>query len=275
MIIIENLKTKDTTTGKQLYDDLKYPVLSAQCISIEFHNPKTPGEFKDLLEKIKLRCTNSGCYPWLHIEIHGNYKGLVFGDSEENLDWCEVKSLLSAINNFTQFNLFLSLAVCYGAKILHQIKDMNSVAPFMGCFASEEKVKEGTVYAGFYNFFDEFFRSFDIYKAEAKFKTSIPNTGFKIYRVEELFIKAYLQYLKNGLQKQIVEQRWQALVQSKMVTGNRKARSKQKKKYMENLYNEEFNRKFFDEMRSKYFGIENLKHFSEINYDSVMELSKV
>ena len=139
--VIESLDSKvERQTGKELYEDLlKWKEfefegkLETELIQIQDRN-----DFFASFERIKGECLNFKRIPILHLEIHGNNNGLVL-QSGEIINWIELYEYLISINFIIGNNLFLTLAVCYGANIISIIRP-NKPAPFYGFIGSFREI---------------------------------------------------------------------------------------------------------------------------------------
>lgn len=277
LIIVENLKSNDLKTGQRLYEDLQYKVWAQGNFNLEYHNPQSAAEFVQLLLSIKDRVQNHGVYPWLHLEIHGNTKGLAFGDSEELLKWETIRPILIEINTAIKFNLFISLAVCFGAYILIEILDIGSTAPFMGCYASEKTETAGDIEKVFTQFYDEFFSSWKLQRAVQKVRDNVSGTKFQLYQSENLFLRSYVFYLRRQLTPASMEKRWKKYVESQKIRGNAKLKRKKRREYLRHLQDDTFNRAAFVKTRNDFFGLNstNEEQYANLNYDALKKFSKI
>lgn len=232
--VIESLEGR--LTGKELYEDLlrrqEYIHQNIEAKYITINNKKS---FLSELDKIKEECEKNNCFPILHFEIHGdnNLQGLVLS-SRELVSWSELNDILADINSKIANNLFLTLAVCYGAYLMQEIKFCNP-APFFGFIGSFEKINEYDLMIRYQEFYTEFFSSFDINKALDKLHAANPDIAstYHFINSEETFIRVYKRYLienfsTDGLNKRIE----QAIKDENIILKNRQEKRVFKKNFI-------------------------------------------
>lgn len=227
--VIESLDSnKERQTGKELYDDLlkwkEYEhngKLQAELIQVQ-----SKKELFKNLNRIADDCEKLNIKPILHIEIHGNTEGLSL-ISGEFVSWPELYDNLSRINSIIGNHLFLTLAVCYGAYLMSQIK-LAKPAPFFGFIGSFDKLQVDDLMIRYNEFYKEFFTSFNFHQAiQNLFKAnpSVP-TDYKFISSEETFKKVYADYLRNNCSKEGIKKR----IESVIIEGNMFFVSRQSKR---------------------------------------------
>ena len=198
IFVIESLSGK--LTGKDLYEDIirrqsyyKYPDLKTKYFHIE---NKT--DFLTILKTIGNWCVQEKCYPILHFEIHGDrdFKGLVL-KSGELVDWKELYDILLEINISIKNNLFLTLAVCYGAYLMKVAAPTINPAPFYAFIGSFDEILENDLILRYNEFYTEFFESLNINKALKKLHLANPDipSTFCYIDVEQIFINIYKKHI--------------------------------------------------------------------------------
>jgi hypothetical protein len=159
--IIDSLNDNEPQTGKNLFEDLiRRKTTTSDKLYSEFIKVSNKHELvKTFLEIEKLVFKGYG--PFIHLEVHGSSKknGLVL-KSGELFKWEELSFFTRKINVATKNNLVISLATCYGAYFIEQIR-LNDAAPFNGCVVSASKLTVDEVEVRFNSFFDTLLSSFD------------------------------------------------------------------------------------------------------------------
>ncbi len=186
--VVESLADHEEQTGEILYND----IIKRSSDRTGMHHTKlikvdTKEAFCNALTNIKNH-THIGYYPFIHFEIHGSNKknGLILKSGEIIL-WKELFSLTQQINIITKNNLVISLATCYGAYFLSEIK-IYEAAPFCGFVSTTGLLYEDEIIAGFTSFFESIFdnRDFDI--AVEKLNTANGlQKKYKFQTAEEFF----------------------------------------------------------------------------------------
>jgi hypothetical protein len=131
VFVIESLAPGTRKTGTDLYDDVIAPISSELP---EFYPRFRPAHdrraFLDALAFLRETFVPEGRSPILHIEAHGNARGLQLG-SGEWIDWPEFRELLVDINTLTRFNLLVVMAACKGSYLITAMHPTDR-APFWG-----------------------------------------------------------------------------------------------------------------------------------------------
>lgn len=242
LYVIESLQIGDKLTGTELYNDLlKWKEFEhdgkfkAELLTI---NNKV--DFFNLLDSIKQECIEQKCFPMIHLEIHGSteHDGLVL-KSKELVSWNEIYESLIEINSIIGNNLFLTLAVCHGAYLMQLIK-LDKPAPFWGFIGSFDSIKVSDLMIRYYEFYKEFFTSFNLNLAFYKLCKSNPDipSTYKFISSEETFKIVYNNYLKdNTSEKGIEERKKQVRKDEKLIFVNRKQRRNFEKKFAKEIRN--------------------------------------
>src|SRR5262252_2431186 len=85
--IIESLRPDDHHTGRRLYEDLgPLADVSTPPVTARFHAVQSRAEFLELLRFIANDARLLSHWPILHIEVHGDFTGIVVA-SGEYLPW--------------------------------------------------------------------------------------------------------------------------------------------------------------------------------------------
>lgn len=201
-------------TGEQLYNDLlrwqelKHPILDVFLCKIQSRT-----EWNELMGNILEDCMNKGNIPVLHFEIHGAKTNEVFtpGFVLGNGDFIDIKSIgeqLRAINIATEFNLFVTLAVCKGMSLLLNMQESMPM-PFIGAIGSFYEIEEGDLYLRYIEFYTSLFESFDIAKSYISLLHANPdmNSEYRYIPADELFIRNYQRYIDEQCTPEAIKRR--------------------------------------------------------------------
>ncbi len=242
LYVIESLQIGDKLTGTELYNDLlKWKEFEHDGkFKAELLTINNKAEFFNLLNSIKQECVEQKCFPMIHLEIHGSseHDGLVL-KSKELVSWNDIYESLIEINSIIGNNLFLTLAVCHGAYLMQLIK-LDKPAPFWGFIGSFDSIKVSDLMIRYYEFYKEFFNSFNLNLAFYKLRISNPDipSTYKFISSEETFKIVYNNYLKeNTSEKGIEERKKQVRKDEKLIFVNRKHRRNFEKKFAKEIRN--------------------------------------
>lgn len=237
--VIESLFENDKKTGKELYDDLlRYQPLKFSSLKVEYCKVNNKNEWDLLMNDIINECKTNDIYPILHLEIHGldDGSGLKL-NSEENLDYKYIANQFREINLLSNFNLFITLAVCKGLFLLKHTEVLKPM-PFCALLGSFEKILENELYLRFYEFYDELFVSFDLTKAFKRLTEAndiVPNS-YDFIHIDDLFIKAYKVYINTRCTPEALEERALLCAEEK---GIKLSNRKERRDYVKNFRKEE------------------------------------
>jgi hypothetical protein len=186
--IIESLSDNEKQTGEILYND----IIKRSSERTGLHHTKllkleTKEAFFKSFETIN-EYTLKGFHPFIHFEVHGSERknGLVLKSGEIVL-WKELADLTRQINVITKNNLVITLATCYGAYFLTEIKALDG-APFCGCVSTTGLLYEDEIITRFTIFFETLFdqTNFDL-AVERLNTTNELGYKFKFLTAEEFF----------------------------------------------------------------------------------------
>lgn len=234
-------------TGKSLYEDVKLQEFIHEGLHVNYCHIESGKEWDDLMDTILKSCIKDGIIPILHLEIHGWEGGIQFSNRDQRtID--QVGEQFRAINIATACNLFITLGVCKGLYVLFNAH-LDRPMPFCGAIGSFNKLMSGDIELRFAEFYGTFFRTFDIAKAYIELMKAAPITEYSQYRyvrVDEIFYKAYLDYINKACKSDNMKQRaLNAAEENGVDLINRQARrkfekdfKKQEKKTRDLYYNE-------------------------------------
>lgn len=208
LFIIESLQSGDELTGTYLADELKKSCpFTSGSYEIELKSIVDRNAWEDMIEQVKEECTKNGIMPILHLEIHGDYKGLIL-TSGDFVPWKYIADDFREINYLSNCNLFVTFAVCHGMMIMYQSKISQSM-PFCGAIGSFKPLYVKDLKIRFSAFYHELFSSLDIKNAMSALKAE--NTGlpgdYRYIRADELFFHVYSNYIKDNCKDNALRKR--------------------------------------------------------------------
>lgn len=200
----------DTLTGQQLYDEVlqyfnsKYPNKSAKIFNVD-----TPEEFFKTLLIIRNECLNYTVKPIIHLEIHGLRDKTGLSLNKGKVNWGDIYNSLVEINVASKWNLFLTMAVCYGNYAMLLIKPRNP-APFTGILGSFESLYEWDLYIRYNSFYQELLYSLDFEKALVALHNSNPTlpADYRYINSEQTFKNIYQKYFENEFSPEKIKKRF-------------------------------------------------------------------
>jgi hypothetical protein len=112
VLILDCLSEDEMQTARHLFEslrDLQEIKLTGHC---RYHRVSNNREFSEALQKIRSLC--AGNWPILHVEGHGDEKGLCIGNAGERYSWDDLADEMRMCNAACTNNLGLVLAACHG-----------------------------------------------------------------------------------------------------------------------------------------------------------------
>lgn len=202
--VIESLPDGERQTGTELHSDLlKWQTHNHPNLKTDIFNPKDRIEWDSILENIRKECETENTVPIIHFEVHGssNKDGIIL-KSRQLITWNDLYNSLLEINTLTKMNLFLTMAVCYGACFMQEMR-IDRAVPFYGLIGSFEVLKVSDLYIRYYEFYTEFLQSLALDKAFTKLREANPSmpADYRFISAEETFHKVYKGYIRNKATK--------------------------------------------------------------------------
>lgn len=237
--VIESLFENDKKTGKELYDDLlRYQPLKFPSLEVEYCEVNNKNEWDLLMNNIINECKTNNIHPILHLEIHGidDGSGLVLNNNEK-LEYKYLTTKFREINLLSNFNLFITLAVCKGLFLLKYTEVLKPM-PFCALLGSFEKILENELCLRFYEFYDELFVSFDLTKAFKRLTEAneIVSNSYDFIHIDDLFIEAYKRYINTRCTPEALKERALLCAEEK---GIKLSNRKERRDYVKNFCKEE------------------------------------
>ncbi|MFP9117703.1 hypothetical protein ACLI08_07940 [Flavobacterium sp. RNTU_13] len=253
--VIESLDDNERHTGTELYNDLlRWKEFQIADFKADLVLIKTKEEFHEQLSKINDECANNGFYPIIHFEIHGSkdQNGLVL-KSGELVTWEDLSDELRLINTTIGNNLFVTLAVCYGAFLMRMIK-LSEPSPFWGILGSFDEINLSDILIRYNEFYNDFLRDFDLNKAIDRLHNSNNEilSTYNFINSEQTFIQAQQKYFLEKFSEDEIENRFKnGLEQEGIEIKSEKLYNELRNKFKEKLLNSRED--YFYKHREKFF----------------------
>lgn len=162
VFVLKSLGESDTYA-----DDLYYETIEPYCekYGLATEPPIEIFDTSDWDKAIAQICNDEHKYPLVHIEMHGDdVKGpkLRLGDY---IPWSKVIEDLTRINVRSEFNLIVTMAVCYSTMNAYCISMVKKPAPYLFSVTTKIEVLGKDTYQIFSVFFKELIETQELYQA--------------------------------------------------------------------------------------------------------------
>lgn len=207
--VIESL-TNERPTGTELYND----IIKRLMPNSELLQVHSLSEWNNAVAKIKDEVSNMNVIPVLHLELHGDLKGLVLSNGDI-ITWADFVDRMREINVKTENNLFITMGICFGANILLHTQ-FDKPAPFFGFIGSLHEIYNGDIYLRYSEFYYEFLKSYDITQSLERLYKANPEhpNVYSFVNAPELFRTVYKEYLTTQFTEDAQAKRSQQAIDS-------------------------------------------------------------
>lgn len=196
--IIESLPEDELKTGTQLYEST---LSESWCLESQLFAVGNKDEWDQALDEIRIDCSTNGRIPIIHLEIHGDAAcyGLVLTDNTTIL-WKDLSWEFHKINDLTQCNLFVTLAVCHGAWLASAFSIINEM-PFCGLLGSFDTIIVKDLEERFRKFYEDLSSNNDLDNALLELQQAgDKKADYRFIPADALFCMSYDQYVKEQCQ---------------------------------------------------------------------------
>tara|TARA_R110002020_G_scaffold36695_2_gene110434 strand:- start:5480 stop:6307 length:828 start_codon:yes stop_codon:yes gene_type:complete len=246
--VIESLDPNEET-GEELYNSVIRWFEDKQGINTVFHKVETKEELINVLNEIASDCNSIAFKPLIHLEIHGLKDKSGLSLRLGSISWDELSNCLRKINRSSNWNLNLTMAVCYGNYFLGTLTPLepSPIAGFVGSF--EEIFEEDFVPR-----FDEFYSTLrntmnldEAIRAMMNQNRQFEN-GFAFIDARRIFSDVYNIYLEQQFSNEALNSRYLA---AKEHVGNNPPNDEEFQIFVQlsfdsrEIYFEKHRRKFF------------------------------
>lgn len=194
--ILESLKPGDPKTGKQVHD-----FLDSKGINSKFYEFKSKQELLDILKIIETNTATENVQPFVHLDCHGNEKGIgvvKIDTTEELITWDEVSSAFRDIYMSSNQKSVICMSSCQGFNVIKLVSRCQP-CPYDHVCGSFEKISFKDSYKGYSKFYDLILNGMSIYDAAVKVHqdANFANLNFIGLNSRTLFQLSINGYLKN------------------------------------------------------------------------------
>ena len=206
--VVESL-IAERKTGRELFDDLlRWREMQITELSCQIFQPDTKKDFSDNLTTILEDTRANGNCPILHIEAHGDRRGLMLASSEY-VAWAEMYEYFAQLNMQSRFNLFLTLGICKGAYLMEEIKS-DRPAPFWGFIGSFDDLFNNDIIIRYLEFYTEFLSSYDLNRAYENLLKANPGftAKYRFVSSEQTFKNVYRKYVETQFSDEAIKRRF-------------------------------------------------------------------
>lgn len=161
--IVESLPEKDEKTGEILANALREQEgLCLKSDDIKYEFVKNKKEFFECLHNIETESENT--YPIIHFEMHGCEDGVGTAQKGDFISWTEFVDCLRKINIKTKNNLFVTMAICFGAYMLKELSGMRE-CPLWGFVGSFKPLLVENLKICYNEFYKDFLKNLNVNSA--------------------------------------------------------------------------------------------------------------
>ena len=256
--VIQSLNpNKDKLTGNNIYD------ISKHFISSEIFNIDTPSELFEKLSIVENECSTDKISPIIHFEMHGleDKSGLALNQGV--VKWKELYEYLSKINRTSGFNLFITMAVCFGSYAMELLSPWHP-APYYGIVGSFELLQEGNLEISFEEFYNEFKATKSFNKAFTSLQmhnTNMPKQ-YRLITAEQTFKNLIQRYFDTEFNREKLQSRSEGSIVRKDIDWkgtepiNRKEKRKWKRGFIKLTKDSKRKRQYYQQSKSNFFMFE-------------------
>lgn len=206
--VIESLGF-DRRTGHELYHSVVERFEHFHDIGTEFFELDNKEELISVLNQIALECDSSQIKPLIHLEIHGleDKSGLAL--FEGSISWRELAYYFRRINKASNWNLNLTMAVCYGNYFLESLTPLEP-SPVAGFIGSFEEIHPYDILLRF----DEFYTTLrDTLSLDRAIEAMMNQNGqfvngYAYIDARRIFSDVYNKYLSNEFSQEALLRRY-------------------------------------------------------------------
>jgi hypothetical protein len=220
IFILESLRAKDPKTGEEVYSYLK-----SKKIESTFFCFKSVLELQNILTLIKVECSNSKKVAFVHIDCHGNEKGIGVvkdDESEELIKWDDLSDIFRSIYLATNRKSVICLSSCNGFNAMKMVA-YNRPCPYDHICGSLEKISFSDSLKGYKLFYNLIALGKSIYDSavEVHNNKNFKNLKFIGLNAKTLFQLAIDGYIKKECTIEKLEERKGRAIKELTDSGNR------------------------------------------------------
>lgn len=207
--VIESL-VEGERTGQELYNSVIRWFEDLRSIGTQYYSVESKEELISVLEEILSDCASNEIKPLVHLEIHGlpDKSGLAL--IEDPISWDELSFYLRKINTASNWNLNLTMAVCFGNYFLGSSLNPMEPSPIAGFIGSFEEIFEDDFVPRFDEFYTELRESLNLDVAIGAMMNQNRQfvNGFSYIDARRIFSEVYNRHLEEEFTEKTLEKRY-------------------------------------------------------------------
>lgn len=195
--IIDSIPEGESQTARRLYGhikDLQYRPTILE-FPVNLHPVATSAELRTLLSQLADRAEKNGSWPLIHIESHGDIKGIQLAN-RDYVRWTDLQPLFLRLNKATRNHLFVVLAACSGfhgiQAMLNHSEDVASLRMLIG---PADKSKSGNLESAICSFYSFLLMTGNVLDAITEAQKHEPT--FRGYTADEAFILGWRKAIED------------------------------------------------------------------------------
>jgi hypothetical protein len=153
------------------------------------------------LERVRDEVAANGHRPILHFDCHGDKDGLRLADGT-HVPWNDIRAVLAQINERTQCNLLVVMALCSGAHLVKIVK-VDQRTPVWAIVGPLTSVDSDPLYAAMAGFYETLLTTLDGSAAIKAMQATADGQKFKAYTAEMIFCWAFSHYIRASAPEQL------------------------------------------------------------------------
>ena len=196
VVVVESLRKPSLLTGTELFETTIAPTALANNTFAEYHPVSRRAEFFAALSRAQ-NLADEGHSPIVHLEMHGDKKGLRL-TSSEIVEWSELAPILTRVNERTRMNLLVVAAACHGWYLSEILRPVDR-APAWGIIGPPHSVGDRDLYAAMKRFYSTLWRSVNLRQAldAANEGLKIAGWTFQLQSADLLYCRVFQWYLES------------------------------------------------------------------------------
>lgn len=193
--ILQSLKPGEWNTGLHLLRFIED--LPDAYGHVRYKPVETTADLLKALAEIRDELITTGQIPLIHIEAHGNWRGLHL-TSGDFVPWHSLKEILTEINISCQANLLIVVAACLGENLVSMAR-LHEPAPFWGCIGPRGEELSGMLHDNFKLFYSKLLEVGDLRTALEAAGGGLPTEGKPLvfWPAEFFLVAVFRAYIKE------------------------------------------------------------------------------
>lgn len=252
VVIIESLGPPFRRTGDWLFHNVLTPIAErSEGLGVSYCAVSTASEFVEALDHVLHEYAERGRSPIIHIEAHGDPRGIELS-SGAFVPWEATKAQLTSINLACRFHLFVVLALCHGSFLSRTLLPTER-APVWALLGPNDEVPELSLRCAMERFYTELLTSFDGRKAlfALNKQLAVPEWEYEFITSEMMFCYAFHHYFDAYCSPEELLRREDAIIRMAQGRGRTPEQAEAMRPTIRaELRNDDF---FFEKLKATFF----------------------